>query len=297
MNLLRSFSLLISSGILFDSAPTEARLYRHRRQHHTHTLVVEEDHDVLHYRNLQNEEISSMSIATTVEETSEQPTLSPTDASPPENDNDDETNWLNEHNNRRQEHHENYGVQYKPLSWSSGLQTLAKTKADYHASVCSLIDTNKSDYGKNSIMKLGGSSLTPEVVLRQWFTESRIREGYPENGAMTQVLWRASEYVGCATSDVDGCAIAICYYARPGNCGMDESTRGINGDWETKTYADTSLCTPFCPPEGCTLMDNDVPTIMTTTGSTTSSAIDGQVSTANSSTSSPSNKVRRSMLE
>ena len=295
MNLLRSFSLLISSGILFDSVPTEARLYRHRRQHYTHTLVEEDDHDVLHYRNLQNEEISSMSIATTVEETSEQPTLSPTDATPPENDNDDETNWLNEHNNRRQEHHENYGVQYKPLSWSSGLQTLAQTKADYHASVCSLIDTNKSDYGKNSIMKLGGSSLTPEMALSQWFTESRIREGYPDNGAMTQVLWRASEYVGCATSDVDGCAIAICYYARPGNCGMDESTRGINGDWETKTYADTSLCTPFCPPEGCTLMDNDVPTITTTTGSTTSSAIDGQVSTASSSTSSPSNKVRRSM--
>ena len=293
MNLLRSFSLLISSGILFDSAPPiEARLYRHRRQHHTHTLV-EEDHDVLHYRNLKNEEISSMSIATTVEETSEQPTLSPTVA-PPENDNDDETNWLNEHNNRRQEHHENYGVQYKPLSWSSGLQTLAQAKADYHASVCSLIDTNKSDYGKNSIMKLGGSSLTPEVALSQWFTESRIREGYPDNGAMTQVLWRASEYVGCATSDVDGCAIAICYYARPGNCGMDESTRGINGDWETKTYADTSLCIPFCPPEGCALMNDDVP-ITTTTGSTTSSAIDGQVSTASSSTSSPSNKVRRSM--
>ena len=221
---------------------------------------------------------------------SKQPTPSPTDASA-EDDNNKELIWLNEHNNRRQEHHESYGVSYEPLSWSSGLQDLAQTKANYHTSQCSLTDNNKSSYGKNSLMKLGGASLKPltaDATLKMWFDDTRVQNGYPDNGAMTQALWRSSDYVGCATAEGNGCAVAICYYARPGNCGMDASTRGVDGDWETKAYADTSACTPFCPPDGCidtTLIDNRADDASISTRPTSSSP----------STSSPSNKVRRSI--
>ena len=188
---------------------------------------------------------------TAKEVTTSSPSRSPVELSDPFPV-DEGIEWLYEHNTRREAYHTGYNVTYEPLVWSPGLKDLAQSKADENAAECSHVPPSE-DYGVNSIMAVGSSiePLTAAWTVSKWFTKSRIREGYPDNGAMTQVVWRASEYVGCATAEGDGCAVAICYYARPGNCAMTEETYGSSGDWQTKTFADESACAPFCPPEGC----------------------------------------------
>ena len=188
----------------------------------------------------------------TVKATTSTPSRSPIELSNPFPPIDDGSEWIYEHNTRREAYHTGYNVTYEPLVWSTGLKDLAQSKADENAAECSHVPPSE-DYGVNSIMAVGSSiePLTAAWTVSKWFTKSRIRGGYPDNGAMTQALWRASEYVGCATAEGDGCAVAICYYARPGNCAMTEDTYGSSGDWQTKTFADESNCVPACPPEGC----------------------------------------------
>ena len=131
---------------------------------------------------------------------------------------------------------------YRALKWSNDLKDLAQEWADENAEQCKNRNPGAEDYGVNSQMV----TLTAQKTLTLW--QNRISKGYPANGAMTQVLWRATEYVGCATASGDGCAFSVCYYAKPGNCDMGQS-RGDN--WEATTYADNSGCLPECPPEGC----------------------------------------------
>jgi hypothetical protein len=87
-------------------------------------------------------------------------------------------------------------------------------------------------------------------------------EGLPwaRNGHLTNVLWRATNYVGCAEAEksyvVNGktqwCRAQVCRYAKPGNCSMGKY-RLANGniDWETPMLMDDSPCGPECPPEEC----------------------------------------------
>eukprot|EP01082_Thalassiosira_pseudonana_P008032 g6319.t1 g6319 contig23:191808-192444(+) len=75
---------------------------------------------------------------------------------------------------------------------------------------------------------------------------------WPHNAHLTQALWRATKYVGCAESSkqLGGgmCRIQVCRYARAGNCNVKKS---IANDWFTKMLDDDSSCEPICPPEGC----------------------------------------------
>ena len=91
-------------------------------------------------------------------------------------------------------------------------------------------------------------------------------EGLPwaRNGHLTNALWRATRYVGCAEASktysvqvgtktvMKTCRAQVCRYAKPGNCSMG-SFKDENGvvDWETAMLNDDSPCKPICPPEGC----------------------------------------------
>lgn len=59
-------------------------------------------------------------------------------------------------------------------------------------------------------------------------------------GHFTQVVWRATHYVGCGVASGSCGHIQVCRYIKPGNCnGKDNFMR------------DETPCSPDCPPEGC----------------------------------------------
>jgi len=174
---------------------------------------------------------------------------------------DTRDNWLEEHNTRRKFYHESFLVSYVPLEWSVGLMEEATEWAESLAKDCRNKSPNDIDYGVNSQGITGSDEKrTAKMSLDIW--EKKLDMGYPANNAMTQALWRPTKYVGCGSASRPAstlgekkeraCAYSVCFYAKPGNCGMGQF-RGGEGDkkWETPTYDNDSGCTPECPPEGC----------------------------------------------
>ena len=56
---------------------------------------------------------------------------------------------------------------------------------------------DNSGYGENLAYSYGKSDPDTDYVLQRWVEEEE-KLPYPKNGHYTQVLWRATEYVGCA---------------------------------------------------------------------------------------------------
>mmetsp|Transcript_20680 Transcript_20680/g.43512 ORF Transcript_20680/g.43512 Transcript_20680/m.43512 type:complete len:132 (+) Transcript_20680:286-681(+) len=114
------------------------------------------------------------------------------------------------------------------------------------ASTCTNKPPQGIVYGVNSQGFRGGEAPSAEASLRIW--ENKIDKGYPTNIAITQALWRPTEYVGCgsASSGEGDCTYMVCFYTKPGNCNM-----GKYGGWEEPTFANDSGCRPSCTPEGC----------------------------------------------
>lgn len=146
--------------------------------------------------------------------------------------------WLDSHNSRRRQWHEDNGKGYVPLQWSSALKADAQVWAQY------LLDTNqfehdptKGPYGENIAMN-SGSVIQPttENVLSRW-VEDEADDDYPENGHLTQVLWRATKWVGCADARSGDRHVQVCRYARPGNCNMNDYDT-----WLEPMLADWSPC-------------------------------------------------------
>lgn len=132
--------------------------------------------------------------------------------------------YLISHNKRRKEWHIKYNTTYIPLTWDNSLKSTARRwgkkllsnygKGIYH-------DPNNQGYGENIAANIGsgswGSTRTTEEVLYS-FVEAEENLQPPENGHLTQVLWRSTKYVGCA--DVvkmmkkdKFCHIQVCRYA------------------------------------------------------------------------------------
>ena len=123
-------------------------------------------------------------------------------------------------------------------------------------------------YGENLARNVGsgywGQLYEPDDIVNR-FVEREVGLPWAQNGHLTNALWRATRYVGCAESETSypvtkanghvvqhTCRIQVCRYAKPGNCSMG-SYRNANGvhDWKTPMLADDSPCGPDCPPEGC----------------------------------------------
>mmetsp|Transcript_5487 Transcript_5487/g.10269 ORF Transcript_5487/g.10269 Transcript_5487/m.10269 type:complete len:443 (-) Transcript_5487:83-1411(-) len=172
--------------------------------------------------------------------------------------------WLEAHNVRRKEWHENHGTTYIPLQWSFELAKGATYWAEQLLEECDIPGTRHEpdiEPGENLAKNKGetqfgmGQLYPPENILRRWVDNEETWD-YPENAHLTQALWRGSKYLGCGDSvrtyeDGSICRIQVCRYARAGNCGMSSFDATVGDNWLIPMLKDYSPCPPECPPEGC----------------------------------------------
>eukprot|EP00804_Cyclotella_cryptica_P013380 CCRYP_005146-RB/>CCRYP_005146-RB protein AED:0.04 eAED:0.04 QI:324/1/1/1/1/1/6/398/899 len=184
---------------------------------------------------------------------------------------DRDIQWLTQHNLRRKKYHAYYDKEYVPLQWSDGLKAEAKIWSESLLDSCGegMFHDPQRIYGENAAGNSGsggwGTLRSPGQILTR-FVEYELDDPWPHNGHLTQVLWRASRYVGCAESHkvMEGqkgggkrqCHTQVCRYAVTGNCNMgrfqktDDSNNTVV-DWLTPTLEDSNFCGPLCPPDGC----------------------------------------------
>ena len=161
--------------------------------------------------------------------------------------------WLDAHNTRRESFHETEGTEYKPLVWSNALEKDAEAWLQEIFVNCKTVRESGLVEGENlSFRKVGIPRDTeePENILKRW-VDLKMNKGYPQNESLTQAMWRATRYLGCADGSkkmADGqiCYASICRYSRAGNCQM-----GKYDDWKEPTLADRTQCGPVCPDDGC----------------------------------------------
>lgn len=155
--------------------------------------------------------------------------------------------WLDAHNTRRKAFYEKEGLSDKPLVWSLELAESASKAVDAMLSSCKpVLELNLQD-GENISSRTANAERNEgaDVVLTRW-VDNKIDATYPINQSMTQVLWRATRYLGCSNKKIERdngsiCYVSVCRYARAGNCQIK------NGDWKTPTLAERSLCGRACP--------------------------------------------------
>ena len=130
--------------------------------------------------------------------------------------------WVDAHNKRRSEHGK------PPVSWSAELAAQAKAWTDYlvRAQSCDLVhisDTCGVGAGENLAANWssdGGSPESPEEVCKGWTEDELVlvpTHGHEQAGHATQVLWKHSIHIGCATSSGDCGHVSACRYHPSGN--------------------------------------------------------------------------------
>lgn len=139
-----------------------------------------------------------------------------------------EKEWLIAHNVRRKEWHEGHGVSYVPLRWSAALAKQAQRWANKLTDACEVVGIDHEhgvEEGENLAKNQAdgrkgmGQLYPPDNILRRW-VDYEANLPNPQNLHLTQALWRASKYVGCADAlreDEDGavCRIQVCRYVVP----------------------------------------------------------------------------------
>eukprot|EP00970_Alexandrium_tamarense_P007403 scaffold1344_cov232-Alexandrium_tamarense.AAC.8 len=135
-----------------------------------------------------------------------------------------QTTWLNQHNIKRKKYQPQYGGTYKAMTWSNNLKNQASTLAkQLAANGCQLKRPDGMKYGINMYASFMMTSTLPTTSSIMSYWETNLNKGFPSNGAMTQVLWSNSRYVGCADAKSTSgptCQVSVCYYAKAGNCNM-----------------------------------------------------------------------------
>lgn len=167
--------------------------------------------------------------------------------------------WTDLHNEVRRYYHGKYGYSFVNLVWSNDLAQSSQSYANVLASSpCDQYDHDPNNpYGENLAVMWesndpSGENSRIKRVMDAWTYDEEIKNTalpYQEgSGHWTQVIWRATKYVGCATAfrSSESCHVLVCRYVTPGNC-----ARGVN-TWLADTMQDTTRCEPQCPPtEGC----------------------------------------------
>lgn len=175
--------------------------------------------------------------------------------------------YLLAHNERRQDYHtrcnQRYcGKKYRPLKWSSGLARDAAKYAEELLDTCD--DTGIKhepgiEQGENLAKNKGFGDwgrLYPADKIVKRFVDNEAKWSWTKNAHLTQALWYATRYLGCAEStkvmeNGATCRMQVCRYAKAGNCEMGKYD---SHDWpnhEIPMMMDDSSCGPVCPPEGC----------------------------------------------
>jgi uncharacterized protein YkwD len=108
-----------------------------------------------------------------------------------------------------------------PLVWSDTIATAAKTWVDRLAARGCALQHSQTNYGENIS---GGSASTqsPDQVVSLWYREHDhydfARGGFSmRSGHFTQVVWRGSRSLGCASASCGDIRLWVCNYDPPGN--------------------------------------------------------------------------------
>jgi hypothetical protein len=136
-----------------------------------------------------------------------------------------QSDWIKSHNTARKKYQVQYGGTYAPIKWSNALKTKAAALAKSMAknNKCDYIPPTTNDYGINyykSIMNTNKPAVSS--IMTNWEKTLKTSTGkaasYPDNGAMTQVLWSSTKYVGCAEASngdaANMCFATVCLYAK-----------------------------------------------------------------------------------
>lgn len=160
--------------------------------------------------------------------------------------------WLDAHNTRRNSFHtiENDET-FVPLKWSQSLKNDAADYIDHLLGDCNVDEIHPESGVEEGANLFGESGFSrknalddPEEVLRHWFDQ---KEGKGFHPSFSQIAWRGTQYVGCASGrTADGCERHVCRYVPPGNCRVD-----AYDDWLTSTLLDSTICGARCPDDGC----------------------------------------------
>ena len=175
--------------------------------------------------------------------------------------------YLLAHNARRQDYHtrctKNYcGKKYRPLKWSSGLaqdalvyaRTLLDTCEDTGIKHASGIEQGEN-LAKNKGFGSWGQEYPADNIVKR-FVDNEANWAWTKNAHLTQALWYATRYLGCAEASktMDNgatCRMQVCRYAKAGNCEMGKYNSQNWPNHEIPMMMDDSFCGPVCPPEGC----------------------------------------------
>eukprot|EP01025_Chloroclados_australasicus_P044549 TRINITY_DN4838_c0_g3_i1.p2 TRINITY_DN4838_c0_g3~~TRINITY_DN4838_c0_g3_i1.p2 ORF type:complete len:239 (-),score=18.83 TRINITY_DN4838_c0_g3_i1:1447-2163(-) len=121
--------------------------------------------------------------------------------------------WLTAHNVRRAKH-----CNTKPLTWNTDLVASAQAWADN----CKFEHSDRG--GENLYMISGGySGISADRVLTQFYDNEIILYDYDKptfsmaTGHFTQVVWKSTREVGCATQKCPDFALVVCHYSPNGN--------------------------------------------------------------------------------
>jgi len=108
-----------------------------------------------------------------------------------------------------------------PLAWSPQLASAAQDRADHLIQTGGFAHTPDDPYGEN-LYEIEGGTASPDQVVGAWADEARdydIRTNSCTSvcGHYTQIVWRATRWVGCGVAADAGREVWVCEYDPPGN--------------------------------------------------------------------------------
>jgi pathogenesis-related protein 1 len=108
-----------------------------------------------------------------------------------------------------------------PLAWSARLAAVAQNWAERLIFTDSFIHRPADAYGEN-LYTISGGTAAPSQVVQAWAAEARFYNGRSDScsgvcGHYTQIVWRATRYLGCAVARDPEREVWVCEYDPPGN--------------------------------------------------------------------------------
>src|SRR5271157_2651534 len=124
---------------------------------------------------------------------------------------------LRAHNEVRRAH------KIPPLQWSARLAELAQQWAD-HLSATGVMEHDMALRTGQNLYVIHGATTRPALVVRRWADESkdyREPQKFCRPGAIcghfTQIVWAATQELGCGVASGERGQFWVCFYLPPGN--------------------------------------------------------------------------------